>query len=202
MLYPHKKDKELSRELFQNPTPEYRGAPFWAWNCKLDKDVLMEQIEYLKEMGMGGFHIHSRTGMATEYLGDEFGKTVPAIFTDEPQFTFKQSLAFAAQKKDVMLPYTDDFTDTYRKAYGTDFLDTVPELFWDCLTEGFPQPVISITTIPATDLPKHLRIRWADGVKNTRSHLRVICTGNRHCSRKLFPWEMSCVRIVRSIFRG
>lgn len=68
MLYPKNTEKELSRDLFKNPTSEYRGTPFWSWNCKLDSETLETQIEYLKEMGLGGFHMHSRTGMATEYL--------------------------------------------------------------------------------------------------------------------------------------
>ena len=59
-------------ELFKNPTSEYRAAPFWAWNCKLDKETLSEQIAYFKEMGYGGFHMHSRSGLATTYLGEEF----------------------------------------------------------------------------------------------------------------------------------
>ena len=71
MLYPRKLS-ELSEELFRNPTSEYRGAPFWAWNTKLTKDELLEQIDNFKIMGMGGFHIHSRTGLAIDYLGEEF----------------------------------------------------------------------------------------------------------------------------------
>ena len=78
MLYPKSKSKELDNTLFENPTSEYRGAPFWAWNCKLDKKTLKTQIEYLKEMGLGGFHMHSRTGMATEYLGSEFMELISA----------------------------------------------------------------------------------------------------------------------------
>lgn len=293
MLYPKNKDPELNRKLFAKPTAEYRGTPFWAWNCELDKSALLEQIEVLKEMGMGGFHIHSRTGMATEYLsdafmdlvkacqvkakneellcwlydedrwpsgaagglvtkdvefrarhllftprkkegfeadrpaferkaeqskreksavpkgyflaaysvvlkdglldsyarlsgkdsgpaeaagnvwylylelnaespwfnnqtyvdtlnpkaikrfadisyqryydvlGDEFGKSVPAIFTDEPQFVFKQALAFAEEKRDLVLPFTDDFPETYRKAFSADFFASFPEIFWE-----------------------------------------------------------------------
>ncbi|MGI6200540.1 MAG: hypothetical protein ACOYJA_07210 [Christensenellales bacterium] len=72
MLYPKGRQETLDDALFANPTSEYRGAPFWAWNCKLDKDVLIEQIEQMKRMGLGGFHMHSRTGMATDYLSDAF----------------------------------------------------------------------------------------------------------------------------------
>ncbi|MBQ2955732.1 MAG: hypothetical protein IJE08_04645 [Clostridia bacterium] len=285
MLYPHSKDPDLSRELFENPGSEYRCTPFWAWNAKLEKEELLRQIEVFKEMGMGGFHMHSRSGMATHYLsedfmdlvkacrdkaidenmlcwlydedrwpsgaagglvtkdrqystrhllftpvsyeeqgigehpdfisssrgsrqgngtllakysvtlengflshyeripndqpdgenmwyayleistsspwynnetylntldpkavqkfvevthegykkavGESFGGVIPAIFTDEPQFSRKQSLGFSTEKKDVTLPFTDDLPETFRAAYGEELLDCLPELFWD-----------------------------------------------------------------------
>ncbi len=57
---------------FKNPDKRYRGAPFWAWNTKLEKETLLRQIEIFKEMGFGGYHIHTRVGLDTEYLGKEF----------------------------------------------------------------------------------------------------------------------------------
>ena len=72
MLYKHNNTENLDMALFQNPTSEYRAAPFWAWNCKLEEAELLWQIERLKEMGFGGFHMHTRSGMASKYLGDEF----------------------------------------------------------------------------------------------------------------------------------
>ncbi len=283
MLYPHSQDAELTRELFENPGSEYRCTPFWAWNGKLDKDELLRQIEVFKEMGMGGFHMHSRSGMATHYLsedfmdlvkacrdkavqenmlcwlydedrwpsgaagglvtkdrkysarhllftptsygagglgemeesraegtrqengrllgryeitldngllahyerlsdgqpdgentwyaylevsaaspwynnetylntldpkavekfveitheaykksvGESFGGVIPAIFTDEPQFSRKQTLGFSTAKEDVTLPFTDDLPETFRAAYGEELLDCLPELIWD-----------------------------------------------------------------------
>jgi len=282
MLYKKNHTPKLDMELFKNPTSEYRAAPFWAWNCELESEELLRQIECLKEMGMGGFHMHTRSGMATKYLsdefmqlvkdcvekakkegmlawlydedrwpsgaaggyvtktpefrermllftvntieniepkniaiknatsyllgeydvvlnengelasykklepeeaakgtkwyayivinpredpgsgwfnggtyvdtlnpkamerfieitheaykkavGEEFGKTVPAIFTDEPQFSHKQTLPFAESKVDVTLPWTPDFDETYEKAYGFDIKDKLPELFWE-----------------------------------------------------------------------
>jgi len=284
MLYPKSKSSKLDKELFKNPTSEYRGTPFWAWNCELDSDLLKRQIEYLKKMGFGGFHMHSRSGMATQYLSDEFmglvkdcvekakgeqmlawlydedrwpsgaagglvtknpeyrarhllftptpyskdggiegnsisasvgkrmengrllakyevvlndsgflkdyrmlkdGETgsnvwyayleisgesawfnnqtyvntldkkaidefirityegykkavgeyfdsiIPAIFTDEPQFTHKTALNFAHEKKDIILPWTDDLPETFHKAYNEDLLAHLPELIWN-----------------------------------------------------------------------
>ena len=78
MLYKKNSAAELDDSLFKNPTAEYRGTPFWAWNTKLDKQELLRQIDILKEMGFGGFHMHSRSGMATEYLSDEFMELIKA----------------------------------------------------------------------------------------------------------------------------
>jgi hypothetical protein len=287
MLYPRNEEMKLNEELFRNPTKEYRGTPFWAWNTKMTKTHIENTLNELKEMGMGGAHIHSRTGLdvpylseefldlvkytheyakekdmltwlydedrwpsgaagglvtkdekyrirflvftteelsekggsedcsldssakavrsnnrrflakyevllkhgyLTEYnridkqqeaakgydtwyayleisgnnawfnnqtylntldkaaverfiqvtheayyreLGDSFGTSIPAIFTDEPQFSHKTMLGFAEDKVALTIPYTDDFEESYQKAYGVSFLEHLPEVFWD-----------------------------------------------------------------------
>ena len=70
MIY--NKNNNLDINLFKNPTSKYRSAPFWAWNTRLEKEELLWQIEEFKKMGFGGFHMHSRSGLDTEYLSDEF----------------------------------------------------------------------------------------------------------------------------------
>lgn len=282
MLYKKNSQKTLSKELFKNPTSEYRGTPFWAWNDYLTKDELSRQIEIFNEMGLGGFHMHVRTGLKNQYLseefmglvkhcvekakdekmlawlydedrwpsgaagglvtkderyrarcllfttekdgevtenndsraeggrtgngkliacydvvldkdgylesykrineedeakgtkwyalleihgksswyndqayldtlsvdavkkfvevthekyketvGNEFDKTVPAIFTDEPQFTRKEVFDNSFDTEDVCMPWTDNVEELYKQAYGADILDTLPEIFWD-----------------------------------------------------------------------
>ena len=78
MLYKKNTAPQLDAELFKSPTSEYRGTPFWAWNCKLEEEELVRQIDVLKQMGFGGFHMHVRSGMATPYLSDEFMDLVGA----------------------------------------------------------------------------------------------------------------------------
>ncbi|MBQ5590050.1 MAG: hypothetical protein IIU65_00035 [Clostridia bacterium] len=71
MFYPESK-KSFSINQFKNPDKTYRASPFWAWNTELEKEELLRQIEIFKTMGFGGFHIHSRVGMATPYLSEDF----------------------------------------------------------------------------------------------------------------------------------
>ena len=59
-------------ESWKNPDATFRGKPFWCWNGKLTEEELLRQLPVFKEMGMGGVFMHSRTGLATEYLGDEW----------------------------------------------------------------------------------------------------------------------------------
>lgn len=282
MLYKKNKDTCLSDELFRNPTSEYRGTPFWAWNSLLTEDELLRQIDILKEMGLGGFHMHVRTGLKNRYLsneymeliktcvkkakdenmlawlydedrwpsgaaggivtadekyrgrnllftpfrtgkpyqenaswavggrnddekllacydivldeegylrsykmidendepqgvkwyafseintpsawfndktyadtlnkdaikrfievthekykktiGEEFDKTVPAIFTDEPQFSRKTVLNNSFDRMDIIMPWTDSVPEKYKEMYGEDIMEHLPEVFWD-----------------------------------------------------------------------
>ncbi len=284
MLYP-KNSTPFSIEQFENPGSEYRATPFWAWNNKPESEELCWQIEQLKKLGYGGFHMHVRTGFAAKYLGDEhmqavrdciekarsekmlawlydedrwpsgaaggyvtknpkyrachllltrhpygsntnfeveqhskatsnrtengelltcfdvvltpdgnlqnyctispndsakgiklyayvetalpnpwfnnqtyvntldpeaisefikitydryndlfqkdFGGVVPAMFTDEPQFTEKTTLSFAQEDKDVTLPWTQNLPATFTECYGDDIVASLPELLWD-----------------------------------------------------------------------
>lgn len=287
---------EKTAEVFKNPPAEYRGMPFWAWNCRMTKEKVEASLEAVREMGMGGAFFHCRTGMDLPYLkeefmdmmrcahekakekglitglydedrwpsgfgggyvtrqekyrsrylvfsptelpltekaacaeykssaepvpsgkrtflasyrirlvngfldryereaissggqavceeedydrwfayleisgdhpwfnnqayvdtlnpeavaefirvtyeayerefGAEFGREIPFIFTDEPQFSFKSQLGYAGEKRRVTIPYTDDFEESFRAAWGCSFLDHLPEIFWE-LPEG------------------------------------------------------------------
>ena len=71
-------NKKLLNE-FKNPGAAYRGKPFWSWNGELEKNELIRQTHVMKEMGFGGYFMHSRAGLITEYLGDDWFDMINAV---------------------------------------------------------------------------------------------------------------------------
>ncbi|KRF06845.1 hypothetical protein ASG89_18525 [Paenibacillus sp. Soil766] len=63
---------EQLRHKFDHPSVECRSVPFWAWNDELQEGELVRQVNQMKEQGMGGFFIHSRDGLETDYMGREW----------------------------------------------------------------------------------------------------------------------------------
>lgn len=53
-----------------------RSSPFWAWNGKLNKKEIKKQVKCFKKAGYGGFFMHARTGLITEYLGKNWFSAV------------------------------------------------------------------------------------------------------------------------------
>ncbi len=79
MIFPKSKEKTLTKELFKNPTNEYRGEPFWALNNNLDKEKMKKQLDYFEEMGIGGAHMHCRTGLDIDYMSEEYLEHIKAV---------------------------------------------------------------------------------------------------------------------------
>lgn len=67
----------LTQQLFK-----LRPAPFWAWNGELDTERIRTQIHKMKQMGFGGFFIHSRFGLKTPYLGARWFECVCAAIDE------------------------------------------------------------------------------------------------------------------------
>ena len=57
---------------------EYQSVPFWSWNDKLDKNILTQQIRWMKAQGIGGFFMHARGGLRTPYMSEEWMQCVDA----------------------------------------------------------------------------------------------------------------------------
>ena len=81
-------DKEIKNQ-FNNPGSAYRGAPFWAWNGKLDPPELQRQIRIMHRMGLGGFFMHSRVGLDTAYLSDEWFRCINACVEEAEKLNMR-----------------------------------------------------------------------------------------------------------------
>ncbi|MBQ4515365.1 MAG: hypothetical protein II978_01100, partial [Clostridia bacterium] len=57
---------------------KYRPMPFWSWNEKLDVEETKRQIKLMHEAGLGGFFMHARGGLKTEYMGKEWFDNISA----------------------------------------------------------------------------------------------------------------------------
>ena len=56
-------------------------------------------------------------------VGDEFGNTIPSIFTDEPQHTMAHTLSRALSEEELVLPYSSTFDKLY--------INKLPEIVWN-----------------------------------------------------------------------
>ena len=72
-------DRKELRAQFERPGSAYRGKPFWSWNGELEKGELLRQMDVMEQMGFGGFFMHSRSGLITEYMGDEWFDCINAL---------------------------------------------------------------------------------------------------------------------------
>ena len=79
-------DKSVSlQNEFISPSTKYRSLPFWAWNDNLELEEMKQQISSMKEEGIGGFFMHSRDGLETEYIGNEWKSYIKAAVEEAKQ---------------------------------------------------------------------------------------------------------------------
>ena len=57
---------------------KYQCIPFWSWNDELDEEGLVAQVEWMNDNGVGGFFMHARGGLKTEYLGEKWFSCIEA----------------------------------------------------------------------------------------------------------------------------
>ena len=72
------------KERLQQNLVDYQSIPFWSWNDKLEPEELRRQIRAMKKAGIGGFFMHARGGLMTEYLGEDWF-TATAACIDEAE---------------------------------------------------------------------------------------------------------------------
>ena len=62
----------MLKKYLMDPPKKYRPIPFWSWNEKLHTDETAWQIEQMEQAGIGGYFMHARGGLQTEYMGEEW----------------------------------------------------------------------------------------------------------------------------------
>jgi len=65
-------EKSIEYQKFIAPPAEFRSFPFYAINDSLDARELSSQVTDFANAGFGGFYLHSRDGLLTEFLGKEW----------------------------------------------------------------------------------------------------------------------------------
>jgi hypothetical protein len=72
----------MNREEFRNPGKIYRPSPFWSWNDELNEEELRWQVREFADKGFGGYFMHSRVGLLTTYLSEEWMRCVRACLEE------------------------------------------------------------------------------------------------------------------------
>lgn len=110
-------DEELwyLHEEIAEPSPWFNGETYMD---TLNPDAVKEFIRITYER-------------YKDVLGDEFGKTVPSIFTDEPQFIHKHFFTDGDEAQWMVLPWTGCFEEWFQERFHTSFLERIPEMVWD-----------------------------------------------------------------------
>lgn len=112
---------------------DYAKNSNWR-NGQADADTLNEEVTR-RFIGL------THEAYARE-VGEHFGESVPAIFTDEPYYSRMMAPYFAdghASKSHTDMPYTDDIEETFSAAYGESLVEHLPELLWE-RADGLPSP--------------------------------------------------------------
>ena len=63
---------------FKNPDSILRPAPFWAINDRITPEETARQMDDMIRVGLSGGFFHSRAGLITDYLSDEWFKSMEA----------------------------------------------------------------------------------------------------------------------------
>ena len=72
------KTKESAKQI----PAVHRPIPFWSWNERLGLAETAEQVHMMHKAGIGGFFMHVRGGLQTEYMGEEWFDNVSAAIAE------------------------------------------------------------------------------------------------------------------------
>lgn len=79
----------MERQNINMNKKDYRSIPFWSWNGKLEKTKLIDQIRWMNDNGIGGFFMHARSGLETEYLSEDWMQCIDACAEEAKKLDMK-----------------------------------------------------------------------------------------------------------------
>jgi hypothetical protein len=77
---------------FADPPNRFRLAPFWFLNHELAEDQMRWQVREMHRQGAGGFVLHPRHGLLTEYLSEGWMRNVGAAIDEAKRLGMKAYL--------------------------------------------------------------------------------------------------------------
>ncbi|MCU0509609.1 MAG: glycoside hydrolase, partial [Anaerolineae bacterium] len=114
--------------------PDDRLVQFYPAVMALGNEIFNDYayVDLLNADAVAAFLNTTHNVYASE-IGDEFGRTVPGIFTDEPCLQFHRYSygEFGYQADDPAVPWTDDLPEFFQRENGYDLLPHLPSLFFD-----------------------------------------------------------------------
>lgn len=77
-----KMDFKSFGQYVKNIEKKHRPIPFRFWDERLDCEETRRQVRIMDEAGVGGYFMHARGGLLTDYMGDEWFDNVRAAIDD------------------------------------------------------------------------------------------------------------------------
>jgi hypothetical protein len=98
----------MDQATFRTLPPTFRAAPFWSWNDDLEPEELVRQVGLMDEAGWGGFFTHSRVGLVTPYLSEQWMECVRVTVAEAKR---RGMAAYLYENKAglILLPFASSF---------------------------------------------------------------------------------------------
>lgn len=201
-------------KTLKNLPKKYRPAPFWSWNEKLDVEETKKQIRQMDKVGLGGFFMHARGGLKTEYLSDEWFQNVFASLYESEALGMiawgydengwpsgfgngaVNGLGLKYQQKylrcaEVETPVQSEFTIANVETNGT---------IYHCYFDVNPFYVDTLNGEVIGEFLKSTHEKYKDKLKGDFKKMKGFFTDEPQASRNGIPWSFNIEKEYEKIF--
>ncbi len=113
-----------------------RPIPFWSLNDKLQPDELRRQIQAMHQAGFGGFFMHARGGLQTQYMSQDWFDCVIACVEEAEKLNME---AWLYDENGWPSGYADGKVNGLGEEYQQKFIILHDGIYWD-----EPQKIVAI----------------------------------------------------------